>query len=207
MSPAGARALVMTAEPDDEPLVAVLHHAGYEIRVVSPTASLLETAEFAPDVVIVALGESDRLATVRAAVRLLAFAGAEERELGVRTRRLLASIAESGPLEHDDIVIDLERQVAFRGDHELALTSTEMALLALLVRDRNVIRTKPDLLEEIWGPTASNVNVVEVHVSALRRKLERWGPRTIHTVRGNGYIFETLERSRPHEAEPEQHGG
>ena len=36
-------------------------------------------------------------------------------------------------------------------------------------------------------PTTSNL--VEVHVSALRRKLECSGPRVIHTVRGLGYRF------------------
>ena len=138
-------------------------------------------------------------------MRIVASTTAYGSELAERAGRLFASLARSGPLEHDDFVIDLEHQIAFRGDHQLALTTTELALLALLVRDHNAIVPKADLLEEVWGPTASNVNVVEVHLSSLRRKLEEWGPRTIHTVRGTGYVFGRLERTRPHETAPEPH--
>jgi DNA-binding response OmpR family regulator len=41
----------------------------------------------------------------------------------------------------------------------------------------------------VWGYDAYDHNLVEVHISALRRKLEKWGPRLIHTVRGIGYRF------------------
>jgi DNA-binding response OmpR family regulator len=43
----------------------------------------------------------------------------------------------------------------------------------------------------VWGYDAYDPNLVEVHVSALRRKLEVAGPRLIHTVRGIGYRFST----------------
>jgi hypothetical protein len=45
------------------------------------------------------------------------------------------------------------------------------------------------------------VNLVEVHVSALRRKLEAAGPRVVHTVRGVGYVL------RPVSPAPVAEGG
>jgi DNA-binding winged helix-turn-helix (wHTH) protein len=45
------------------------------------------------------------------------------------------------------------------------------------------------MLTMVWGFDHDNVNLVEVHVSALRRKLEASGPRIIHTVRGAGYAL------------------
>jgi two-component system OmpR family response regulator len=49
--------------------------------------------------------------------------------------------------------------------------------------------SKDQLLTQVWGYDAYDSNLVEVHVSALRRKLERARPRMIQTVRGIGYPF------------------
>ena len=64
---------------------------------------------------------------------------------------------------------------------------TELRLLAFFVRHRGLVLSKPQLLTQVWGYDAYDPNVVEVHVSALRRKLEQAGPRIIHTVHGLGY--------------------
>jgi two-component system OmpR family response regulator len=62
-------------------------------------------------------------------------------------------------------------------------------LLAFLVRHRGQALSKDQLLTQVWGYDAYDPNLVEVHVSALRRKLEHSGPRVIQTVRGIGYRF------------------
>jgi len=49
--------------------------------------------------------------------------------------------------------------------------------------------SKDQLLTQVWGYDAYDPNLVEVHVSSLRRKLEHNGPRMIQTVRGIGYRF------------------
>jgi len=51
------------------------------------------------------------------------------------------------------------------------------------------VLSKLQLLTNVWGFEQYDLNVVEVHVSALRRKLEEHGPRVIHTVRNAGYVF------------------
>ena len=55
------------------------------------------------------------------------------------------------------------------------------------MRHRGLVLSKTQLLTQVWGYDAYDPNVVEVHVSALRRKLERHGPRILGTVRGLGY--------------------
>jgi DNA-binding response OmpR family regulator len=48
--------------------------------------------------------------------------------------------------------------------------------------------SKAQILTAVWGYDGFDENVVEVHVSSLRRKLEAGGgSRVLHTVRGRGY--------------------
>jgi DNA-binding response OmpR family regulator len=92
-------------------------------------------------------------------------------------------------LELGELLVDEEHGYAARCGRELALTSTELRLLAFLVRHRGQVLSKDQLLTQAWGYDAYDHNLVEVHISALRRKLEANGPRLIHTVRGIGYRF------------------
>ena len=86
-----------------------------------------------------------------------------------------------------DLIIDEPAGRATRGGVPLDLTPTELRILAYLVRRRGLVLSKTQLLTQVWGYEAYDPNVVEVHVSALRRKLEARGPRIIETVRGLGY--------------------
>ncbi|WP_052664236.1 response regulator transcription factor [Nitriliruptor alkaliphilus] len=110
-------------------------------------------------------------------------------ELIARVRALLRR---SGRLTSDtwqvaDIVVDEGRRRVHRGGAELDLTRTEFDLLVALGRNPDRVLSKTQLLASVWGFSDYDVNVVEVHVSALRRKLETHGPRVITTVRGAGY--------------------
>jgi two-component system OmpR family response regulator len=90
-------------------------------------------------------------------------------------------------LEVEDVLVDEEHGLASRAGRDLALTSTELRLLAFLVRHRGQALSKDQLLTQVWGYDAYDHNLVEVHISALRRKLEAQGRRLIQTVRGIGY--------------------
>jgi DNA-binding response OmpR family regulator len=92
-------------------------------------------------------------------------------------------------LEVERLLVDEEHGLATRDGRELALTATELRLLAFLMRHRGQALSKDQLLTQVWGYDAYDHNLVEVHISALRRKLEAGGPRLIHTVRGIGYRF------------------
>jgi two-component system OmpR family response regulator len=88
-----------------------------------------------------------------------------------------------------DLVVDEAAKVAVRGGVPVDLTGTEFRILAYLVGHRGRILSKTQLLTQIWGYDEYDPNLVEVHVSALRRKLEQHGPRLIHTSRGLGYVM------------------
>jgi DNA-binding response OmpR family regulator len=95
----------------------------------------------------------------------------------------------SDVLEFDDIVVDTAAHTVTRAGNPVRVTSLEFALLVSLVRHRGRVLSKTHLLDEVWGYADYDVNLVEVHVSALRRKLELHGPRVVHTVRGVGYVL------------------
>jgi DNA-binding response OmpR family regulator len=109
-------------------------------------------------------------------------------ELLARVRAVLRRTGRLGAaIEAGDVVVDEQSGLAARAGSPLELTPTELRLLAYLVRRRGLVLSKHQLLTQVWGYDAYDPNVVEVHVSALRRKLETHGSRIIHTVRGLGY--------------------
>lgn len=88
-----------------------------------------------------------------------------------------------------DVVVDEAARAVTRSGKPVDLTPVEFELLCRLVRRPGRVLTKAQLLSELWGYRDYNPNVVERHMSALRRKLEANGPRLVHTVHGAGYIF------------------
>ncbi len=90
----------------------------------------------------------------------------------------------------EDLVINEDASVVRRGDRILDLTDTERRLLGYLVAHRERVVSKTQILTTIWGYDGFDENVVEVHVSSLRRKLEAGGgSRLLQTVRGRGYLL------------------
>jgi DNA-binding response OmpR family regulator len=87
-----------------------------------------------------------------------------------------------------DLVINDDATSVERDGRPLDLTDTERRLLGYLAAHRERVVSKTQILTAIWGYDGFDENVVEVHVSALRRKLEAGGrDRLVHTVRGRGY--------------------
>jgi DNA-binding response OmpR family regulator len=108
--------------------------------------------------------------------------------LSARLRAVLRRVARtrSGTVH---LVADLEIDEAamtarYRGKL-VPLTATEFRLLADLTRNAGVVRTRPQLLEDVWDYSwAGDTRLVDVHVQRLRQKL---GAGAIETVRGAGY--------------------
>jgi len=88
-----------------------------------------------------------------------------------------------------DVVIDAAAGPVVRAGKPLELTATELRLIGYLAAQRGRTVSKLQILTQVWGYDDYDTNLVEVHVSALRRKLESSGPRVLHTVRGIGYVM------------------
>jgi len=100
----------------------------------------------------------------------------------LRRRGRLPAVVQIG-----DLMVDVEAGLAARDGQRLDLTATELRLLAFLVEQRGRIVSARQILTAVWGYDAYDPNLVQVHISGLRRKLEAHGPRIVHTVRGIGY--------------------
>ncbi|MEM7306018.1 MAG: response regulator transcription factor [Planctomycetota bacterium] len=91
----------------------------------------------------------------------------------------------------DGIVVDLARLEVHRGGEIVPLTPREGDILEYLVRHRDRVVTREDLLLDVWHYRNANVETrtVDIHIVGLRRKIEPdpANPRLIQTVRGKGY--------------------
>ena len=71
-----------------------------------------------------------------------------------------------------------------RDGEEVSLTTREFALLEYLMRRPGQVVGKVELRDHVWDAAGDDLNVVEVYVGYLRRKL---GAAAVETVRGAGY--------------------
>ncbi|QFU92079.1 response regulator transcription factor [Amycolatopsis sp. YIM 10] len=111
-------------------------------------------------------------------------------ELVARVAAVLRRLGRTQPVvEVGDLVLDVDSGVVRRAGTAIELTATELKLLTFLAHRRDRVVGKAQLLTGVWGYDDYAANLVEVHISALRRKLEAHGPRLLHTVRGLGYVL------------------
>ncbi|MFG6194072.1 response regulator transcription factor [Nonomuraea sp. JJY05] len=91
-----------------------------------------------------------------------------------------------------DLVIDPAALKCRRGEVEIGLTPKEFAVLHALARRAGEVVSKSELLAQAWDFSYDgDPNIVEVYISALRRKIDMpFGRTTLMTVRGAGYRLE-----------------
>lgn len=90
-----------------------------------------------------------------------------------------------------DLSVNQEAREVRRGNRLIDLTPKEYELLHYLIQHPRQVKSRPQILEAVWGyDFGGEDNVLEVTVSNLRAKLERGGlPRLVHTVRSVGYVL------------------
>jgi DNA-binding response OmpR family regulator len=118
-------------------------------------------------------------------------------ELAARARAVLRRSGSDRPAPQEALVVgdvrmELERHEALRGGTPLDLTVKEYELLRVLLENAGRVVRREQLVKDVWDTTwFGSTKTVDVHVSALRRKLgdDPAAPRYIHTVRGVGFRF------------------
>jgi two-component system OmpR family response regulator len=90
-----------------------------------------------------------------------------------------------------DLEMDLLTRTVKRGGRAIELLPKEFRLLEHLMRHAGHVVTRTMLLEKVWGYHFDpQTNVIDVHISRLRRKIDKGFDRPLlHTVRGAGYVL------------------
>ena len=105
-------------------------------------------------------------------------------------RRTGAGVGVPGRLEFADLVMDEDTYEVWRHGTPIELTATEFNLLRFLLTNARRVLSKTQILDHVWSyDFGGDGNIVETYVSYLRKKIDRFEPPLIHTVRGVGYTL------------------
>jgi DNA-binding response OmpR family regulator len=114
-------------------------------------------------------------------------------ELLARIRAHLRTPVESkvkkDVLSVGDLVVNVGAHEVIRDGNTIELTPREFDLLVCLLKNKNIVLTRDQLIEQVWGyDYFGETNVVDVYVRYLRQKIDKGYPTAyIQTVRGVGY--------------------
>ena len=94
-------------------------------------------------------------------------------------------------MTYDKLVIDRNSRSVTFDDVPVDLTKKEYDLLVYLMENKNVVITREQALDAVWGfDFYGNTNVVDVYVRYLRSKIDDvFDIKLVRTVRGAGYII------------------
>ena len=114
-------------------------------------------------------------------------------ELVARVRVVLRRHGGSGQdanrLQLADLVMDEDAHEVTRGGEPIELTPTEYRLLRYLLVNAGRVLTRNQILDHVWDyDFGGDASVLETYISYLRRKVDRFQPPLIQTVRGIGYV-------------------
>lgn len=104
--------------------------------------------------------------------------------------RLKRNNKENEKVKINNIEIEPLNWKVYKGEKEVKLTNREFELLLFLAQNPNIVFTREELFEKIWGyDYVSDAATVSVHINRLRIKLEEdpKDPKMIETIWGAGY--------------------
>lgn len=110
----------------------------------------------------------------------------------LRALRRRAYADSTGVVEVGGLVVDPAARRVTRDGSVIELSAREFDILHLLVSRAGSVVTRFTILDEVWdGETDLRSNVIDVHLAAIRAKIDRpFGTQTITTLRGAGYRVE-----------------
>lgn len=159
--------------------------------------SLREQGVATPALILSALGQvDDRVKGLRAGgddylPKPYAFSELLARIEALGRRKGAAGKAEETTLTVGDLTLDRLARRVTRGGQEIVLQPREFRLLEFLMQHAGQVVTRTMLLEGVWDYHFDpQTNVIDVHVSRLRAKIDRGSDRPLlNTVRGAGYMI------------------
>lgn len=115
-------------------------------------------------------------------------------ELLARVRALLRRTEQSEVSQIStlaDLTLDHDTKEVCRNNEFIKLTATEFRLLEFLIRNKGRLKTRMEILEEVWGVNFDpGTNVVDVYVNYLRNKIDKpFEKKLLHTQVGLGFIL------------------
>lgn len=94
-------------------------------------------------------------------------------------------------LQAGDLVMDITKRTVKRGGKQINISQKQFALLEFLMRNKNQVLTRKRILEQVWGYKFEiETNIIDVHMSLLRKAIDEGFPRKlIQTVHNQGYLL------------------
>ena len=116
-------------------------------------------------------------------------------ELKARIRALLRNNKfENNEVSSNDLTVNLDARKVTIHDNNLEVSDKEFELLFYLIKNKNIVVSKTEILEDVWEnyfPQEEEHNLVEVYIGYLRKKLKPHNlDQKISTVRGYGYRWD-----------------
>lgn len=169
-----------------------------ELDGLSVIQELRGLGHHTPILILSALGDvDDRVKGLRSGgddylVKPFAFAELLARiEILARRTQSTNNTGKNTVLRTGDLELDLLSRKVKRSQKIIELQSREFNLLEYMLRHKGQIVTRTMLLEAVWDYHFDpQTNVIDVHISRLRKKIDDQGGKIIKTVRGAGYIIE-----------------
>jgi two-component system OmpR family response regulator len=108
----------------------------------------------------------------------------------LRRSRSEPSLEDDGVLRYADLELNEDAHEVRRGGKLVDLSPTEFNLLRYLLVNAGRVVSKSQILDRVWSyDFGGDGRIVESYVYYLRRKIDKWDPPLIHTVRGVGYAL------------------
>jgi len=99
-------------------------------------------------------------------------------------------LVDGGVLRFADLEMDEDAHEVRRSGKRIDLSPTEFNLLRYLLTNAGRVVSKAQILDRVWNyDFGGDGRIVESYVYYLRRKIDKWDPPLIHTVRGVGYAL------------------
>jgi len=93
-----------------------------------------------------------------------------------------------------DLELNLTRKSVTRSGVPISLTAREFSLLHYLLRNKERVVSRVDIIEQVWETSFdTGSNVIDVYINFLRKKIDKdFSPKLIHTLVGMGYVLKEV---------------